>query len=137
MDAEGTHHVELSEYSLKIDGIEYATGDDIRFEGERNWWQVRASSGRWVVVTRQAPFQPTGTLWYAIIDRTDRVRGAVDLLGGGWGDGTYSDQQCAELLSALQAGQVEVSHRNRVPLNITDQHRDRRAHREGLTHGEA
>ena len=120
-------------------------GDKLRFDKKSKWWHVRTHSSRFTVLVQQAPFEPKGTPQYTIIDWEHGVRGACNLLGGGWGDGTDNQTEWDELQAALEydrhddpayiaykvAGSVggyvpsmngvEVSHRNRVPLVITDE----------------
>ncbi len=59
-------------------------------------------------------------VFYTVVDWRNGVRGPCDLSGGGWGDGTYSEDECAAMLAAFEAGTVEVSHRNRVPMRMVD-----------------
>ncbi|WP_024816927.1 hypothetical protein [Arthrobacter sp. 31Y] len=101
----------------------------------RNWWTVRAADERFVILTRQAPFEAAGVNEYTIIDWDRDVRGPCNLIGQGWD--TSTDESCQELLRALQyqlevaaqlrAGAesvaleevaVEVSYRNNVPVEI-------------------
>ena len=111
----------------------------IYFPDDINPWSVRARSERYTILTRGAtqsevdkyweerdanpymsydPEFKAGTIMYTIVDYLEMVRGACNLIGGGWGDGFYSDEDCQELLESLELGEVEVSRRNRVPLGI-------------------
>jgi hypothetical protein len=74
----------------------------VKFEGDRRWWSVRAEDDRFTVLTRQANFRKKGVLCYTIIDRGRGVRGPCNLIGQGYGDGTYDDAQCAEILAGLR-----------------------------------
>jgi hypothetical protein len=98
---------------------------------EKNWWTVRATDNRFVILTRQAPFEPKGTVEYTIIDWERGVRGPTDLLGQGWDFETEGvDTGAKRLLRALnnhldtcsrsQAGETscQVSYRNNVPIEI-------------------
>lgn len=91
-------------------------GDKIQFtprgSGQR-WWLVRARDERWIIATQQVPFKPKGTLQYTVVDLTGwthycngvqpgPARSSINVTGGGWGDGTYSDADIADMLSALQ-----------------------------------
>lgn len=96
-------------------------GDRIRLGKHGNpkqWWHVRAADERYAVCTHQADFQPKGTLKYCVIDTERNVRGPINLIGHGYGDGTYSDKQCTSMLAELQAGDLEVTWRNPAPLDI-------------------
>ena len=103
-------------------------------EEARYWWDVRTGDDRYTILTKQEPFQPKGDLWYTIIDRETGMRGPCNLIGGGW-DSKMSDAKCEALLRALQrannpslppaeyedsAHSVEVSHRNRIPVEISE-----------------
>ena len=90
---------------------------------EQNWWTVRAQDDRYVILTRQAPFRPAGEVEYTVIDWERGVRGPCNLIGQGW-HATMPDGECEHLLRALNGldddghPQVEVSHRNNVPIQI-------------------
>jgi hypothetical protein len=58
------------------------------------------------------------TVFYTVVDWRNGVRGPCDLSGGGWGDGTYTEAECAAMLAEFEAGDLEVSHRNRVPIDV-------------------
>ena len=90
----------------------------LAFEGDPWGWTLRAKNERYWILTRNARFKPKGNLLYTIIDWERDLRGPCDLVGQGWGDGTYSDDECANLLSALEEGRVGVSYRNNVPIKI-------------------
>lgn len=118
-------------------------GQRIRFADDRHWWTIQATDQRWIIAVRQADFRPKGVLCYTIVDTASGIRGACNLIGQGWGDGSYSVTECEEMLAALRLGQtplsergwtvikrdergqptgwlvegvtVEISHRNRVP----------------------
>lgn len=83
----------------------------------RNWWTVRASDERFVILNRQAPFAPKGDLEYTIIDWERGVRGPCNLIGQGWD--TSTAQGCDDLMRWLYKD-VEVSYRNNVPAEVTE-----------------
>lgn len=119
----------------------FAVGSRVRFDGKRTSWLVRActSKQRYFLATA-AIF---GKVYYTIIDMEDRVRGAMNISGGGLGifstrgPDEEIDGAIAMLEESLQSaakyfaehpenkGKVEysgewgVSSRNRVPLKIT------------------
>jgi len=100
----------------------FGVGDRIKFpETGNRWWTVRVATNRFSIATQQVPFEKRGTLRYTIIDHAAGIRGACNLIGWGYGTGSYSDDECAQVLDELEAGTLEVSHRNRVravPLAI-------------------
>lgn len=89
-----------------------------RVGNRRQWWRVRAADDRYAVLTHQADFRPKGRLKYCVIDQDRQVRGPINLVGHGYGDGTFSDQECAALLAEMQSGALEVTWRNPAPLEI-------------------
>lgn len=120
---------------------ELAPGDRVKFADKRNLWDVAATTEHYTAFTAQEPFEPTGTLMYTVIDWDKGIRGPCNLVGQGWGDGSYSPEQCAEMLeefenthredpamvAARDRGEtrwtpswreLEVSHRNNVPVSI-------------------
>lgn len=95
-------------------------GSRVKVDGasdRRRWWTVEAADQRYAIVTRQQDFHPAGTLVYSILDYHEGVRGPCDLTGQGWSSLTPAG--CAELLGELQQGTVGLSHRNRLPLQVT------------------
>lgn len=104
---------------------EIRVGDRIRFDPQeqRLWWTVRARSSRYLVAIRQVSFRPRGTLQYSVVDLTwsprpadhrlppGIARSSLNIVGGGWGDGTYSTQECEEILEAIESGEWELSTR--------------------------
>ncbi len=57
-------------------------------------------------------------VFYTVLDWRNGVRGPCNLVGQGWGDGTYTEAQCAAMLADFERGELEVSHRNWVPIRI-------------------
>jgi hypothetical protein len=66
----------------------------------------------------EPPDLERGTTWYTVVDWRGGVRGPCNLVGQSWGDGTYSEDQCAAMLAEFESGKREVSHRNRVRLGV-------------------
>ncbi|WP_276142730.1 hypothetical protein [Rhodococcus sp. T2V] len=99
--------------------IPLAPGDRIRFGIEpRRPYTVRALSENFVVCTRHRDFATQGEFVYTVIDWRSGIRGPVTVIGHSMDVST--DQQCRDLLDDLEAGRWEISHRNRVPLDILD-----------------
>jgi hypothetical protein len=87
----------------------------------RTWWTVQAASDRYAVMTKQAPFEPACTVQYSIIDFDENIRGATNFVGNSWdmqSRGPYIGSRA--LHAALHAGAVEISHRNRIRLDIVE-----------------
>ncbi len=96
-------------------------GDRVKFIGDRRWWTVRAVSEHFAALVRQVEFRPAGTLYYTVLDWRNGVRGPCNLSGQGYGDGSYSEAECARLLAEFEAGDLEVSHRNNVAIKFADE----------------
>lgn len=110
-------------------------GDKVRFAGNKNRWEVRDVSTthrevthNFVILTRPRPFtkKEDNKLFYTIIDWEQSIRGAHN----SWGYGATSQEDIEEMMEALIKGYelksgehvdtIEVSHRNRVDLEIDD-----------------
>lgn len=91
-------------------------GDRVQFAENSRWWEVRANDGRWAILTRQAAFEPKGTLRYTIVDQDHGHRGPANTLGQGWD--VEEEGGCEELLAALQAHEFGITTRNRVEARI-------------------
>lgn len=112
-------------------------GQRIRFGTVHKTWQVQAVSDNYVALVQQAPFEPKGTLQYSVIDWARGIRGPANLIGWGYGDGSYSRDECARMLREFEydittdlsevSGDddddsesdmqgLEVSHRNNVEI---------------------
>lgn len=95
-------------------------GTRIWFDGEKQPYRVRARSARYLVCTK--PFNLKRTTIYTIVDLEENVRGTENLI---FGAGQETDEQCAETIDRLEGRDIdlgwatEVSHRNRVRLEIT------------------
>ena len=97
-------------------------GERLQFDGKRTSWLVRATAcaGRYSIATASM----FGRVYYTIIDVQENVRGPLNVIGGGMGIDTISgpDDQIDEVVKRLEGDdltQWEVSHRSRLPLNIT------------------
>lgn len=89
-------------------------GNKIWFSYEKKPYKVRACDSRFIICTK--PFNIKKTVLYTIIDLQNNIRGTENLI---FCMGFESDADCEEALSRLQSGESEVSHRNRVKLDIT------------------
>lgn len=91
-----------------------AVGHRVWFESERLPYTVQARSDRYVICTK--PFAAQRTVLYTIIDVEESVRGADNMVFGG---GYETREQCEDRLAELHGPDgMEVSHRNRIPLDI-------------------
>lgn len=88
-------------------------GDNIWFLKEKRPYTVRACNDRFIICTK--PFNLKKTVLYTIIDLQFDIRGTENLI---FCMGFESDEDCNDALIRLQSGQTEVSHRNRIELDI-------------------
>ena len=80
---------------------------------EKRPYKVRCRSDRYIICTK--PMNIRKTVRYFIIDLVEWIRGPDNMI---FCFGYETDDQCAERLSELESGMIEVSHRSRVPLDI-------------------
>lgn len=91
----------------------FKVGEKVKFTSENRRYTVRAAGERFAVLNK--PFNPKKTVIYTVVDLQEGVRGTENLV---FGMGAETPEQCAEMLKRLESGQTEVSHRNRVNLEI-------------------
>ncbi len=126
-----------------VEPVTLSVGDRVRLDGRPRRWTVQAVSEHFAAFVQQAPFEPKGTLQYTVIDWRNGIRGPCNLIGQGYGDGSYSREECAQMLTefefdpetdparlaAVERGEttwvrshddLEVSHRNRVSLGLIE-----------------
>lgn len=89
-------------------------GTKIWFGSKRHGYTVRASNTAFAILTR--PFNIKKTVLYTIIDWELDIRGPSNLI---WGTGAETDEECLELLDMLTSGEIEVSSRRCVKLDIS------------------
>jgi len=111
---------------MTIEKIDLHVGDRVLLR-QRTRWTVAAVTKHFAALVQQAPFRSKGTMQYTVIDWRNGIRGPCNLIGQGYGDGSYSPEQCSRMLSEFEDmrlvgeylwPELEVSHRNRVPLDI-------------------
>ena len=88
-------------------------GDKVYIPNETNPYRVRARDDRFIICTK--PFNLKRTVFYFIVDLKRKVRGADNMI---FCSGYETDEDCKERLKELQNGEIEVSYRNVVPLDI-------------------
>jgi hypothetical protein len=110
--------------STPVAPIQFEIGTQVVLAGDPHPWTVKAVTEHFSALTR--PNTPTtGVDWpkgddldgftlYTVLDWRNGVRGPCNLSGQGWGDGTYTEAECAAMLAELEAGELEISHRNNV-----------------------
>lgn len=93
----------------------YEEGSKIRFAEEKQRYTVRAAGPRFAVCTK--PFNLRRTVLYTVVYIDEGIRGTENLV---FGLGAETDEQCQGMLERLESGETEVSHRNRVPLVLSE-----------------
>lgn len=88
-------------------------GDKVYVPREKRPYRVRARDERFIICTK--PYNPKRTVLYFIVDLKERVRGPDNMV---FCSGYESDEDCAERLEELQSGEIEVSWRRHVDLDI-------------------
>lgn len=89
-------------------------GSRVWFEGEARPYRVRARNERYLICTK--PFNPKRTVLYCIIDLEEEIRGPDNMV---FGMGYETDADNIERLEELASGEIEVSYRRRVPLDVS------------------
>ena len=87
--------------------------DRVYVPTEKRPYRVRCRSERFAICTK--PYNPRRTVMYFIADFQEKIRGPDNQI---FCCGYETDEQCEERLRELEAGEIEVSFRNRVPLDI-------------------
>jgi hypothetical protein len=96
------------------DLTEAQLGSRVWFAEEKRPYKVRARNDRFLICTK--PFNARNTVIYSIVDLTEKVRGPDNLI---FCFGYETEDQIAENMRLLAAGEIEVSHRRRIKLNVT------------------
>jgi len=93
----------------------FKTGEKIKFKSEKKRYTIQACDERFLICTK--PFAARKTYIYTVVDLKENVRGTVNLIFGPAED--YSRPEEAQMaLKEFRAGNYEVSHRNRIPLDL-------------------
>jgi len=93
--------------------LKLSVGNKVKFQNEKRPYTVRCCDDRFAICTKS--FAAIATVVYTIIDLKEKVRGTENLVLSG---GFETDEDCHEALERLQNGESEVSHRNRIELDI-------------------
>ena len=88
-------------------------GDRVHIPEHKKPFRVRARDGRYIICTK--PFNARHTVIYFIVDLVQKRRGPDNMVFCG---GYETDEDCLERLEELQSGEIEVSWRRGIPLDI-------------------
>jgi hypothetical protein len=100
---------------LKVDvpHLKIPVGSKVKFEREKQRYTVKASNAIFSICTK--PFNAKKTVLYTIIDHKENIRGTENLI---FGLGAETKKDCQEMLERLTQGESEISHRNRIKLDV-------------------
>jgi hypothetical protein len=88
-------------------------GDKVYIPNHKRPFRVRARDDRYIICTK--PFNAQHTVIYFIIDLVDKWRAPDNLI---FGLGYETDEDCEERLRQLQSGEIGLSWRRGIPLDI-------------------
>lgn len=88
-------------------------GDKIYIPGEKRPYTVQCRDDRYIICTK--PFNLRHTVQYFIIDLVDKWRAPDDRV---FCFGYETTEQCLDRLQELQCGEIHLSQRRGVPLDV-------------------
>lgn len=62
-----------------------------------------------------------GGVFYTVLDWENGLRGPCNLIGWGYGNGDYTEADCARMLADFESGELEISHRNWERIRFADE----------------
>lgn len=92
----------MNENNLKV-------GQKVKFSDDRLWFTVQARNERYIILTTSK--------YHSIIDLDQGVRGADNLV---FHNGYDNQKECEDRLNDFISGEIEVSRRNRVLVQIAE-----------------
>lgn len=118
----------------------FDVGDQVLLAGDAAPWTVQAVTRHFTALVRPVnqrdhddaeppedepyadnPYEGMiGEPMYCVLDWRNGVRGPCDLVGQGWGDGTYTAEECTSMLEAFERGVLGVSQRNWVRIEFAE-----------------
>jgi hypothetical protein len=118
----------------------FQVGDSVTLDG-RHDWTVKAVTEHFAALTRPIKDRDReehahdnfsddlagdvayldGEVFYTVLDWRNGYRGPCNLSGQSYGDGQYTEAECAEMLAEFEAGELEISHRNWVRIRFADE----------------
>ncbi|AEV86894.1 hypothetical protein ACWT_5876 [Actinoplanes sp. SE50] len=113
----------------------FRIGNTTLLDDDPNPWTVKAVTANFAVLTRlddpewengdddpeDGPTSNDCDVLYTVLDCRNGYRGPCNLSGWGYGDGTYSEADCAAMLADFEAGDLEISHRNWTRIRFADE----------------
>lgn len=86
-------------------------GDKVYVPKEKKPYRVKARDDRYIICTKPC----FGTVLYFIVDLKERWRAPDNMV---FCSGYETEEQCKERLAELQSGEIELSCRRGIPLDI-------------------
>ena len=93
--------------------MKVSIGDKVYVPDQKRPFRVRARDDRYIICTK--PFNPKHTVIYFIVDLVKRWRAPDNMI---FGMGYETDEDCRDRLRQLQNGEIELSMRRGIPLDI-------------------
>ena len=88
-------------------------GDKVYIPDQKRPFKVRARDNRYIICTK--PFNPRRTVIYFIVDLIDKWRAPDNMI---FCHGYETDEDCKNRLRELQSGEIELSRRRGISLDI-------------------
>lgn len=88
-------------------------GDKVYIPTEKKPYTVKARDERYIICTK--PYYAKKSVFYFIVDLVEKWRAPDNML---FCRGYETDEQCQERLKELQSGEIELSRRRGIPLDI-------------------
>ena len=88
-------------------------GDKVYIPKQKRPFKVRARDERYIICTK--PYNPQHTVIYFIVDLIEKWRAPDNMV---FCCGYETDADCQERLKELQSGEIELSQRRGIPLDI-------------------
>ena len=88
-------------------------GDKVYIPQHKRPFTVKARDERFIICTK--PFNAQHTVIYFIVDLVEKRRGPDNMV---FCSGYETDEDCRERLEELQNGEIEVSYRRGIDLDI-------------------
>ena len=108
-------------YHSPVTPIPLTIGQQVHLAGDPNPWTVKATTENFAALTRldfpgfdeSDEFAPSAEMLCAILDWRNGVRVAADRTRF-----AFTEAECAQMLAEFEAGELQVSHSNQVPIRL-------------------
>jgi hypothetical protein len=93
--------------------MKVSVGDKVYIPDQKRPFVVKARDDRYIICTK--PFNPKKTVLYFIVDLVNKRRAPDNMI---FCSGYETDEDCQERLHELENGQIELSWRHGINLDI-------------------